>query len=784
MTVLKNAEASRPGEALESKMNDEFHNEDIRVLDSSKADTSSVHNTAEQSKASNQYNALLITPSEGAKNALWALKDELGECGSRYSKTPPYFGWIAPLVSKKLVEELLTKKGVKFSVKLIWDEYQEKNKFARSANHTWERIDILEKQLIEGEHRLLVEERKLEDEILKSGLEQSEPIVLDKYRQIENKMENLQALREEIAQLRNSAKICETKANEECSDDEKLPSGFYFDGDSLMFQRQQSSKDKEIPSPSRLCQKLEVKAVVRDKNGHNFGRLLEFRDCDGIKKQWALPMELLAGNGDEYRRILLDRGLEISSSKSDRVLLSEYLNTHKPRKRMRSVSSTGWHDKCFVMPDEIFGNDEKEEVVLQTKTTHSNTYSVNGTLDEWQQQIALICKGNTRLIFSLNIAFAGPLIHLLAGEPGGFHFCGSTSQGKTTAQRVATSVWGGRDFMRSWRSTINGLEGIAILHNDTLLVIDEIGQCEPHEVGNCAYMLANGIGKGRATQNGLAKDPFIWRIVFLSSGEIGLAQHMDEVGKKMKGGQEVRLLEISSQAGQYGMFETLHGFHNGRDFAENLIEKCQKYYGTAGRAFLTSLMKHLEETIHTAREMLRGFIKQNEPKGADRLVGRALTRFALVGVAGEIASRFGVIPFENGICLEAALKCFHSWLDMRGGVQSHEEKEIVAQVKRFFEQHGESRFSLWDEEPNDSKTQNRVGFRKFESGETEYYVFPQAFNSDIAKGFDPQQVSKICIKQGFLKEGKDRTQCPVRLPGKSKTARCYVFTSKVLGDEE
>ncbi len=58
-----------------------------------------------------------------------------------------------------------------------------------------------------------------------------------------------------------------------------------------------------------------------------------------------------------------------------------------------------------------------------------------------------------------------------------------------------------------------------------------------------------GLGKGRAYQNGLAKDSLVWRIVFLSSGEIGLAQHMEDAGKKMKGGQEVRLLEISAQAG-------------------------------------------------------------------------------------------------------------------------------------------------------------------------------------------------------------------------------------------
>jgi hypothetical protein len=595
MITLEKAEASRAGEASVLDNNNKLHEEDIRVLDFSKADATSAK----------RYNALLVVPSQGAENALWALKEELKEDGCRYNKMPPYKGWIAPILSKQSVEDLLIRKGIKFGIKLIWDEYQEKNKFARSADHTWERIDILEKQLIEDENHLLVEERKFEVEILKSGVNQSDPIFIDKQRQIENKLKHLQALREKINQLRNSAKICETKASEEMNDDDTLPNGFYFESDSLMFQKQPSPKDKEIPFPSRLCQKLEVKAVVRDKNGHNFGRLLEFRDCDGIKKQWAMPMELLAANGDEYRRILLDRGLEISPLKGDRMLLSEYLNTHKPKKRMRSVSSTGWHDKCFVMPDEIFGNNGKEEVVLQTSTTHSNTYSVRGTLEEWQQQVALICEGNSRLLFSLSIAFAGPLIHLLDGEPGGFHFCGSTSQGKTTAQRVATSVWGGKDFMRSWRSTINGLEGIAVLHNDSLLVLDEIGQCDPHEIGECAYMLANGMGKSRASQSGLAKDNSSWRTIFLSSGEIGLAQHMKEAGKIMKGGQEVRLLEISSQAGQFGMFEQLHGFNDGRDFADNLIEQCRKYHGAAGRAFLSALMKGLDEVTHAAKEIIR-----------------------------------------------------------------------------------------------------------------------------------------------------------------------------------
>ncbi|WP_457589305.1 DUF927 domain-containing protein, partial [Legionella pneumophila] len=48
---------------------------------------------------------------------------------------------------------------------------------------------------------------------------------------------------------------------------------------------------------------------------------------------------------------------------------------------------------------------------------------------------------------------------------------------------------------RLWRSTTNGLEGLAALHNDGLLILDELSQMDPREAGEAAYLLANGQGK-------------------------------------------------------------------------------------------------------------------------------------------------------------------------------------------------------------------------------------------------------------------------------------------------
>ena len=113
----------------------------------------------------------------------------------------------------------------------------------------------------------------------------------------------------------------------------------------------------------------------------------------------------------------------------------------------------------------------------------------------------------------------------LGGEGGGVHLRGGSSIGKSTIMELAGSVWGGggiRGFSSSWRSTDNALEATAVSHSDALLCLDEIGEADPRTVGAIAYMLANGIAKGRATRSGGARKIPTWRVLFLSTGEISL----------------------------------------------------------------------------------------------------------------------------------------------------------------------------------------------------------------------------------------------------------------------
>lgn len=132
----------------------------------------------------------------------------------------------------------------------------------------------------------------------------------------------------------------------------------------------------------------------------------------------------------------------------------------------------------------------------------------------------ILASGNSRLVFAIATAFAPSLAKLAGEDSGGFHFRGASSSGKSTALKVAASVWGNlKSYCRLWRSTSNGLEGLAALHNDGLLIFDELSQIDPREAGEAAYLLANGQGKTRASKTGAAKQSASWSLIFLSAGE-------------------------------------------------------------------------------------------------------------------------------------------------------------------------------------------------------------------------------------------------------------------------
>lgn len=568
-------------------------------------------------------------------------------------------------------------------------------------------------------------------------------------------------------------------------------------------------KEGEPTKPVWVCGRLDVQALTRDQDGQGWGYLLSFADPKNNPKQWAMPARMLASDGGEYRGTLLSMGLRIATSPAARNLLTQYIQTRDPGKYATCTDRIGWHGRAFVLPHETIG-DDAERIVFQTENAQENTFRVKGTPEQWRDRVAALCVGNSRLAFAVASAFAGPLLRPAGVESGGFHFRGDSSSGKTTALKVAASVYGGPSYLQRWRTTDNALEAIAAQHCDGLLILDELAQVDPKTAGECAYMLANEQSKARATRTGSPRARLAWRLLFLSAGELGLADHMAEGMKRTRTGQEVRMADIPADAGRgMGAFEDLHNHEGGSAFARHLTGQAVTVYGAAGRAWLEYLTENADGLKARIRQASDQLARQIVPEAASGQVERVGARFALVGAAGELATAAGLTGWPAGESERAARECFNAWLAARGGIGNGEVSAMLRQVRRFLEAHGEGRFTWWHRAADDhnAKTLNRAGLRRMlndrgepiktqhdhaadygdrmpatlgENVSVEYFVLSEVFKSEMCQGFDPQAVARVLVEHECLTvKEPGRYSVKERLPGLG-SARCYRIGPRIF----
>ncbi|EHF3471145.1 DUF927 domain-containing protein, partial [Proteus mirabilis] len=549
----------------------------------------------------------------------------------------------------------------------------------------------------------------------------------------------------------------------------RLPQGFRLTQEYLWFDKQITKSDGDIEVRNiKISSPIKVTAITCDADGSNYGRLLEWEDTYGNCRKWAMPMEMLSGSGEELRRVLLVNGLSyINISGQARAHLMEYISLCRPERKVTCVNKTGWHGNVYVLQDEVVGNGA-DSVILQTSSVQGKDFRVSGTSEQWREHIGKYCVGNARLAFSVSLAFASPLLRLAGVGGGGYHLKGESTDGKTTTMKVASSVCGGTDYWYTWRATGNALEGTACRRNDATLMLDEIREVDGREAGNIAYMLANGQGKARAKTDGSVRETNRWNLLFLSTGELSLVEHASNAGERTYAGVEVRMIQIPSDSGKYGVFEDLHHFTSGKAIAEYLEHAVTRYHGTPFRDWLKYITNNLSDVSNTAKALLKEYTTKLMPENAGNQVGRAITRFALVAMAGEMATRAGITGWKEGEAFISAKKCLSAWMKERGHTANQEDMTALEQVSDFISRHQFSRFADWYDEY--SRPASMMGFRRVEkdtsNGESSitFYVLPTAWK-EICKGFDARKVVRLCVEKGWLETGKDgKTQTSIRLP--------------------
>jgi uncharacterized protein (DUF927 family) len=298
-------------------------------------------------------------------------------------------------------------------------------------------------------------------------------------------------------------------------------------------------------------------------------------------------------------------------------------------------------------------------------------------------------------------------------------------------------------------------------------------------------LLANGHGKARASVTGAARRAARWRLLFLSAGEQSLASLVAEGGRRLHAGQEIRLADVDADAGAgMGIVEQLNGHASPAALVDAIRDAAARTYGVAGIEWLRRLVPDRPKIADHLAANVTQVAAELAPSGTSGQTERVARRFALVAVAGEIATAYRLTGWPEGEAIAAARRCFEAWLaGFGGGVGRREDREILAHVRGFIEAHGQSRFQQWDAS-DAQKVIDRAGFWRDVGGERRYYVLTETFRREMCAGFDQRDVVRVLKACGALEPGGDgKTTRRERLPGMGH-ARCYVLTPRVWEGEE
>jgi len=553
----------------------------------------------------------------------------------------------------------------------------------------------------------------------------------------------------------------------------------------------------------RVADRFDTPALVSDPTVKgNYGLLVEFSDESGRPHQTVISAAAMHDLPREICGRLSGLGLFIDRGHQDE-LVSYLQQQMKTAPSADQATTPGWlKPDVFVLPGEIFGKqDNGRAVYWGGGDPDGHYYHTSGTLAEWQRYVACPCEGNSRAILAISVALSGPLMMDAAESSGGVNLYGRTSKGKTTTIVAGGSTCGGGDsqlgFVRTLRTTLNGLEPVLSGCNDGAVYLDELAQCDPRTLAELSYMAAGNGGKSRMSRDLRAAPTFRWRDMIVTTGEITFEQHARKAGVTLPGGAAVRFLNIPADAGAgLGVFDNVDGktasefvdpIEAAGAFADRLRASALRYYGTALRAFLRYLVCLTPDARRAIILDYRAqFMEACKLVDAGPEVLRAASRMGVIAAGGELGISWDILPWPAGSAIDGVVKCFAAWREARGGdAVAHDDGCAIAAIRLFLGRFGRSRFEFVPLSMTEGeRVTDRAGWRRrTKDGTVEYLIPPEFFAAEMCKGYDPSMVARALHSRGYLhRQGRCWT-ITTTIPNEAGKRRVFCILDSLLAEE-
>ena len=311
-------------------------------------------------------------------------------------------------------------------------------------------------------------------------------------------------------------------------------------------------------------------------------------------------------------------------------------------------------------------------------------FTCAGTIDEWTNANApfLIDQPLCQLIYSY--VFAGYLVGL---APLDFHnpileIVGETGRGKTSLAVGAGSVCGGdprnpNGFCLSWDRTNGTFDKLERAHRDATLILNENNLTGGEAVQQASFMrtaIMRFTEPGeRETCRSIGR-PVISRLALLSTSNASITDLISGTSNS-DGAMRSRVFTVNADR-PFGIFDLLPaGFTSASGAVRALVANASRFYGTAGREFVSQLCRYRRDAI--TRLIDKRFEELRSSWIAERLRDeRSLKTLTLCMVAFGLAKQFGLVPRECG-SFDTLLRKLSSSIDMRGATAASSPRDAV-----------------------------------------------------------------------------------------------------------
>jgi putative DNA primase/helicase len=188
------------------------------------------------------------------------------------------------------------------------------------------------------------------------------------------------------------------------------------------------------------------------------------------------------------------------------------------------------------------------------------------------------------------------------------------------------------------------------------------------------------------------------------------------------------------------------------------------------------LLTYLEQLVNDTQDfggLLEEAIKLFTSKNMQPQEHRAARAFALVALAGELATKYKVTGWTVRAALEAALKCFGQWRNHRG-IGATEDKVILESIKDFIDRFGDSRFTPKVDNGTPIRA-DRAGWYLDGNNDERTYLFTSVGLKDATTGYDQKRVIEALTNACWLirdSNGHPTTQHKIQ----RRNIKLYVIT--------